>query len=89
MLVSDLRQAKRECDRYLYQSAAAPATVTRKGRLDPLIRKGWEGGRTVGETLNLQAGKPANAVTERANGVFRSRQEGRIRARPSALPQIG
>ncbi len=64
--------------------------MTGKARPVHWSPKGWEGGRTVGETLNPQAGKPANTVTERANGVFRSRQESALCPRPSAaMTQMG
>lgn len=54
-----------------------PRDRDRKGRSKPLaasmIGDGREGGVTVGETLNLQAGRPASTMTERADGEFRSR----------------
>lgn len=46
-----------------------PRDRDRKGASDPLACKGWEGGRTVGETLNPQAGKPASIVNGRT-GCF-------------------
>ena len=42
----------------------------------PLIHLDREGGATVGATLNPQAGRPASAVTDRADGVFRDRVSG-------------
>ena len=54
-----------------------PRDRDRKGRSKPLaasmIGDGREGGATVGATLNPQAGRPASTMTERADGVFRSR----------------
>ena len=42
----------------------------------------------VGATLNPQAGRPASARTERADGVFRDQQVCAVLARPLAIPVV-